>query len=242
MLRRIGLLPASGSASRINGLPKFALPYSSTKSLIHYHMELMLPVVDEIRVSTRESWEPLLKELGVNERAKIYRIEPSTMNDALYRMTRDEQDQKNIQFIVGMPDTVWTATDENPYLKLVSTDSECDVALLLSPFRESLRGKVGQVGITESNIVKEIIDKDVKCNHKNIWTAFRMNGYRLTPSDKSPSDSFLEMLVKKEKIDVVISDGVYHDLGSIEGIKEFYSTLQTSDSLHLKNGSDANVQ
>ena len=76
MVHRIGLLPASGSASRINGLPKFALPYSSTKSLIHYHMELMLPVVDEIRVSTRESWEPLLKELGVNERAKIYKIEP----------------------------------------------------------------------------------------------------------------------------------------------------------------------
>jgi hypothetical protein len=242
MVRRIGLLPASGSASRINGLPKFALPYSSTKSLIQYHMELMLPIVDEIRVCTRVAWAPLLNELGVNKSAEIHMLEPSTMNDALYRMTRDEQNQKDIEFIVGMPDTAWTATDENPYLKLTNADSDCDVTLLLSPFRESLRGKVGQVGITESMIVKEIIDKDLNCNHKNIWTAFRMNGYRLTPSDKSPSHSFLEMLAKKEKIDVAIFDGIYHDLGSMEGIKEFYNSLQTSDDFHLKNGPDAKIQ
>jgi hypothetical protein len=240
VVRRIGLLPASGSASRINGLPKFALPYSGTKSLIQYHVELMIPIVDEIRICTRESWEPLLNEMGLNKSAKIQMLEPSTMNDALYRMTRDERDQKDTQFIVGMPDTVWTATDVNPYQKLSSTDSDCKVTLLISPFRESLRGKVGQVSITNSNIVEEIIDKDVNCNHENIWTAFSMNGYRLKPSDKSPSHSFLEMLTRKEKIDAAIIDGVYHDLGSIEGIKEFYSSLQTSDNFHMKNGSHAN--
>ena len=124
MVRRIGLLPASGSASRINGLPKFALPYSSTKSLIQYHVELMIPIVDEIRICTRESWEPLLYEMGLNKSTNIQKLEPSTMNDALYRMTRDERDQKDTQFIVGMPDTVWTSTDDNPYLKLSSLYSD----------------------------------------------------------------------------------------------------------------------
>jgi hypothetical protein len=241
-MRKVGLLPASGSASRINGLPKFALPYSSTKSLIQYHIELLLPIVDEIRICTRESWVPLLNELGVNKNAQIQKLEPSTMNDALYKMIQDKDDLKNTQFIVGMPDTVWTSTDKNPYLELGNTNSDCEVTLLLSPFRESLRGKVGQVSVTKSNIVEEIIDKDIQCNHQNIWTAFRMNGYQLKASDKSPSNSFVEMLSRKEQIDVAIINGIYHDLGSIEGIKEFYSSSKTIEDLYIENGSNENLR
>lgn len=110
------------------------------------------------------------------------------------------------------------------------------------PVYESLRGKVCQVGLTESIIVKGIIGNDVNYNRKNIWTAFRMNGHRLRPCNKSPYNSVLEMLVRKEEIDVAIFDAVCHDLGFIDGEKKFFSHSQTTVGFHSENGSDANLQ
>ena len=49
----IGVLPASGKASRIGGIPKFCLPISDERSLLQWHVEQMLEVCDEVRVSTR---------------------------------------------------------------------------------------------------------------------------------------------------------------------------------------------
>ena len=56
----IGLLPASGSAKRLGGLPKFSLPVNETSSLLEYHVNLMEEVCDEIRISTRLDWLPIL--------------------------------------------------------------------------------------------------------------------------------------------------------------------------------------
>jgi molybdopterin-guanine dinucleotide biosynthesis protein A len=49
----IGILPASGKASRVGGIPKFCLPISDERSLLQWHVEQMLEVCDEVRVSTR---------------------------------------------------------------------------------------------------------------------------------------------------------------------------------------------
>ena len=44
----IGVLPASGKASRIGGIPKFCLPISDERSLIQWHVEQMLEMCDEV--------------------------------------------------------------------------------------------------------------------------------------------------------------------------------------------------
>ena len=40
----IGILPASGKASRIGGIPKFCLPVSEEESILQWHVNQMLEV------------------------------------------------------------------------------------------------------------------------------------------------------------------------------------------------------
>lgn len=225
MIQRIGLLPASGSASRVNGIPKFAFPYNDSKCLLQYHIDNMLEIVDEIRICTRESWLPILDELKVSKKATISVMEPSTMNDAILHMIQDTESDPDARFIVGMPDTVWTIKDSNPYANLGILNNDSDVTLLTSPFREMLRGKVGQVNVERNGRVQAIIDKDQNCNFPRIWSAFSMNGYMLNPKHTSPSHSFQDLISQNKIIDSVHFEGEYHDLGSMNGLRMFYSSL-----------------
>lgn len=227
MVRRIGILPASGSASRLNGIPKFALPFDDEKSLIEYHIGLMAEAVEEIVVCTRKSWIPILEELGIPRAASVIELEPSTMNDAVTRMAATFSKQENSQFIVGMPDTCFTGTVENHYLKLAQAPVDNPITLLISPFREQLRGKVGQVSVTADHLVEDIIDKDASCNLEFIWSAFAMTGTKLNPRETSPSHSFRELIKHEQKLSTTLFNGKYHDLGTIQGISEFYTEHHT---------------
>ena len=231
--RKIGLLPASGSASRLNGVPKFALPYNSEITLIEWHIQSMLEVVDEVRVCSRAAWMPLLEELEIGQLASVISLEPSTMNDALFNLANFNDKGKDVDYIVGMPDSVLVGAHGNPYEKLSSASGE--MVLLATPFREELRGRVGQLRISNANLVEEIRDKDPKCNYGAVWSAFRMNGYLLGRKDTSPSYSFQRMLESGEILLAVESEGQYFDLGSLVGLKEYYS-LPNNDFISETRG------
>ena len=94
----IGILPASGSASRLNGLPKFILPVADGRSLLQWHVDLMSRACRHVTVSTRNRWTALVRDLSLN--AYITEREPSTMADAVLKMTMGESDA----IVIGMPD------------------------------------------------------------------------------------------------------------------------------------------
>ena len=98
MKKLVGILPASGKATRIGGIPKFCLPVGPDLTLIQWHINQMNEVCDEVRVSTRSTWIPLLKEMKIQ--ASLIEIEPSTMSDAVYKMAKNGE-----ELIIGMPDT-----------------------------------------------------------------------------------------------------------------------------------------
>jgi GTP:adenosylcobinamide-phosphate guanylyltransferase len=77
----IGILPASGKASRIGGIPKFCLPVSEEESILQWHVNQMLEVCDEVRVSTKAEWVPVIQNMKMN--IKLVVREPSTMSDAV---------------------------------------------------------------------------------------------------------------------------------------------------------------
>ena len=67
-MKTIGLLPASGKASRINGLPKFALPCDEDNtSLIERQVQQMSFYVDRIVISTTSKWYELIKSFDLNK-------------------------------------------------------------------------------------------------------------------------------------------------------------------------------
>ena len=114
----IGVLPASGKASRVGGIPKFCLPISDERSLIQWHVEQMLEVCDEVRISTRSEWVPIIQNMDMN--VKIMVREPSTMSDAVKYMAGDYNDT----VLIGMPDTYIHNTHKNIYKEMINTPGD----------------------------------------------------------------------------------------------------------------------
>lgn len=215
----IGLLPASGNAKRLGGLPKFSLPISEHKSLLENHVILMREICDEIRISTRSGWIRILENMELGD-ATIVEYEPSTMLDALNALVKLGGEE----FVVGMPDTFYMGFDENPY-KLIS-NTESDVALGLWTCDESLRGKVGQVQVDPEGLVISVIDKNPSCDFPDMWGAFKFN-YRnnLDLSLENPSLQFQKWIDEGEIIKSSNNQGRYIDAGSFSGVKALYSAI-----------------
>ena len=109
----IGVLPASGKASRIGGIPKFCLPISDERSLLQWHVEQMLEVCDEVRVSTRAEWVPIIQNMDMN--IKLIVKEPSTMSDAVSFLAGGDSDT----LLIGLPDTFMVGATSNIYKKMI---------------------------------------------------------------------------------------------------------------------------
>lgn len=215
----IGLLPASGSAKRLGGLPKFSLPVSEHKSLLENHVILMREVCDEIRISTRSGWIRILENMDLGD-ATIVEYEPSTMLDALNALVKLGGEE----FIVGMPDTFFFGYGENPYKLIANT--ECDVALGLWACDENLRGKVGQVRVDASGLVLDVIDKTPSCDFPDMWGAFKFNSrVNLDMSLENPSLQFQKWINEGEIIKSSKNRGRYIDAGSFSGVKALYSAV-----------------
>ena len=60
-MRLTGLLPASGRAERLAGLPKFAMPTLDGETLLARHARRMFEVCDRVRICTTGAWAELVE-------------------------------------------------------------------------------------------------------------------------------------------------------------------------------------
>ena len=128
----VGMLPASGSASRVRGIPKFCLPVSDKESLLEWHVNKMMEVCDEVRVCTRSEWAPILNKFNLN--ITLLEVETSTMSDALIKMGSSGNDT----IVIGMPDVFISKNNEdNPYLNML--EKTADVVLASWKHTEDLK-------------------------------------------------------------------------------------------------------
>lgn len=219
----IGLLPASGKASRMNGLPKFALPCDEDNmSLIERQVQQMSFYVDKIIISTTSRWFELLKSFNLNK-VEIVIVEPSTMNDALIKMSERYEAEK---YIIGMPDTYFKG--ENPYIKLCSSIKDNLISIACWPMHEELKGKVGQVELVKNSII-DIKEKVEDCNYKHMWGAFALDNTILKKLNKFNMHigMDLEYLIVDEINNMYAFEveGIYFDAGTISGYKYLLNNI-----------------
>lgn len=211
---KIGLLPASGSAKRLNGIPKFLLPIVDG-TLISRHIEQMLEVCDEVRVSTRKTWMPLLNNINLPSQVKIYEIEPSTFSNAVSQMSSDGQ------LLIGMPDTYIANTKDNLYRTLLESDG--DVVLAGFECTEDLRGNVGQFLTDSDRNVLDLKDKEQGCTYPDMWGAMLLNNVQIDGSLDNPSYQVMRWIKEGKSVKAVKCDGVYIDAGTFGGLRKLYS-------------------
>lgn len=211
--KTIGLLPASGKAQRLGGVPKFLFPVNNNKNLLQWHIEKMSEVCDEIRVSTRPVWMPIIKELNLPKKVSYYEIEPSTMSDACKKMINDDS-----KYLIGMPDTYMSGSD-NFYKNLANSDY--DISMSIFKCSKELFGKVGQVLFDENNILLDMVDKDEGCNWEYMWGAIGIKNIEIDETLENPGLQ-IKSLINAQKIGVIPESGKYTDLGTFDGLKNFY--------------------
>lgn len=214
----IGILPASGSATRVRGIPKFCLPISENQSVLEWHVEKMLEVCDEVRVSTRSVWSPIVENLDLP--IKLYLIEPSTMSDAVFKMARDVDEK----FIVGMPDTFIAHTSENFYKKIV--ESKNDIQLASFKCTDDVLGRVGQINYEEDEVI-EVVDKTPGCTFDRMWgmIAFNISAYEIDRNLSHPGLQLNRFIKSGKSVGHSKCQGEYIDIGKFSGIRELYRSI-----------------
>lgn len=217
----VGVLPASGKASRVGGIPKFCLPISDERSLLQWHVEQMLEVCDEVRISTRAEWVPIIQNMDMN--IKLIVREPSTMSDAVKFMIGEHNDT----VLVAMPDTFILNAPNNIYKEMIK-ETTADIVLGVWECAEELKGRVGQVLISNDRVI-ESKDKTDNCDYPDMWGTmlFRKNMIRyLDPNLEHPGKQLQEWIASRTNIRAVRPGGKYMDIGTLKGLKQLYKEME----------------
>jgi hypothetical protein len=211
-----GVIPASGSAKRIRGIPKFALPISDSETLLEWHIRLLREVCDEVVVSTRLKWVPIVEEINVD--AEVICVEPSTMNHSIREMSYGAD-----RVVVAMPDTYFHNLSDNPYVHLALDTG--DVTMAAFEMAPHLSGKVGQLMVKENRVLC-IIDKDPTCDYDLMWGAFATNRAEdLNPSEPATGNQIDSWCQDGISVTYVPCAGTYIDAGTVEGLSMLYRSL-----------------
>ena len=217
----VGILPASGKASRVGGIPKFCLPISDERSLLQWHVEQMLEICDEVRVSTRAEWVPIIQNMDMN--IKLIVREPSTMSDAVKFMVGDYNDT----VLVGMPDTYILNAPGNIYKPLFKKDT-ADLVLGIWECKEELKGRVGQILVHDDKVTASE-DKVDNCEYPDMWGTmlFRKNMIRYIDSTlEHPGKQIKDWISMGANIRAVRPGGQYMDIGTLRGLKRLYKEME----------------
>lgn len=212
----IGLLPASGSASRLGGIPKFCLPLNDKQTILQWHVEQMLKVCDIVKISTRKTWLPIVNQMDLPPTAVVYEIEPSTMSDALLKMMVNPSSK----YIIGMPDTYMPNSDGEFYKQLA--ESKADVTLAAFDCHEDLMGRVGQIKFDESGVVTDALDKTIGCEYPYMWGAMAIQNVYLNEELSNPGIQINEWIKDGRDVRAVVAKGKYLDIGTVSSLKMLY--------------------
>ena len=216
----IGILPASGKASRVGGIPKFCLPISDERSLLQWHVEQMLEVCDEVRVSTRAEWVPIIQNMDMN--IKLIVREPSTMSDAVKFMVGEYNDT----VLIGMPDTYILGAQKNIYKEMSKVSG--DLVLGAWECSDELKGRVGQIRLSNDKVMSSM-DKAQDCNYEYMWGTmlFRKNLIRyIDTSLDHPGKQIQEWIDMSLDVRAVKPGGKYMDIGTLKGLKQLYKEME----------------
>lgn len=213
---RIGLLPASGTASRMRGLPKFLLPVSeNVETLLEAHIRMMLEVVDRVLLPIRTENIEIVRRLSLRDSVELIPLATSTMSETVSKVLSKV---KYDTCTLGMPDTYFTneRVEVNPYLGLSNMNDEV-ARLGVWPTNPSQRGQVGSVKLDANNFVLRCEDKSEEFNFGYHWGVLSFKSEALQYLDPTtPHVGYLinPVLAAGHKIIAKKIEGHYFDCGT----------------------------
>ena len=204
------ILPAAGLATRMRGLPKFALPISDTyETLLERHISLALEVAETVWVPTRPENVALVNNLVNDERVVVIGMNTATMSETVLRTVALSGADR---YMLGMPDTYMSAN--SPYLALA--DSTAPLTLAAWHVRPSQAGKLGQLDVDSDGHLIGVVDKDPECALELAWGAMAFDRRFLELVDAAtPHLGYaIPHMMTNASVPVVTMAGQYYDCGT----------------------------
>jgi hypothetical protein len=218
------ILPASGSATRMRGLPKFLLPCDKDYlSLVERHIDHLLEYCETVWLPVRPDLVHLVESLRIpEEHVVILAMATQSMTDTVKKVV--EMSSGN-RFVLAMPDTYFYG--ELPYQYLV--DSKDPMSLACWKIRPEQYGKLGQVEISPAQtlepepllfpegFVTRAEDKNPECRYPYSWGAMAFDREMMEfASAEMPHTGYLlpKILEQGIPIGAKVMDGEYFDCGT----------------------------
>jgi hypothetical protein len=177
-----------------------------------------------VTVSTRNRWTALVRDLSLN--AYVTEREPSTMADAVLKMTMGESDA----IVIGMPDIYIHNSLSNFYEDLLTSDG--DIVLATWDYApQNMRGKIGQVLADDKGNVLSVVDKDPDCDYPEMWGALLFRNVsikKIDPEGGSVLNKVNDWIAEGVSVKRVKMSGEYIDAGTVEGLVQLYTAIGKS--------------
>lgn len=218
------LIPASGLATRMRGLPKFLLPIDSKyTTLLESHLNHAYKEIDDLEnifIATRPDLVAFIKNLDLDyPNLSVIDMETNTMNETVLELIKFSKSQ---YFQVVMPDTYFL--HDRPYGKLFSKPTFCDLGIW--KIRPEQRGKLGEVEVDSEDFVLKIVDKNPDSLLDYSWGALTFSRELIKYINKDEPHigyALTHALKNEEKITTKIINGKYFDCGTPE---EYFELLR----------------
>lgn len=214
----LGLIPCAGTASRLNGLPKYLLPTPDKTFLLKHCINNMIDAhVEDIIIFTSTK---NLNVISTYIDLPLYCVgKTSTMSETIVQgLKRIDLTHIN-SFLLLMPDTYFKITKET-WLKCTNRLSTCDVSLILWPIRKDQYGKLGQceVDLTTMTVTNHY-DKQINCTFPYSWGVIAWNksvNHLIDPNTPHIGYLISKVLHNGGKVAATIVDSDYFDCGTYE--------------------------
>lgn len=227
MKELLGLLPASGTATRMNGIPKFLLPCPGGNLLDRWLATFYSNGNDDVLISVAHKnahfIAPLVSQCSAQELAveKIVH-DTATMSETVLNMVHHTAAQT---YVLAMPDTFLGGEFQPILAQLHAVLAYCSVAVVLWPIKESQYGKLGQVSIAEGQVTHSR-DKDPSCRYPYAWGVigwtFPANNL-IDPTTPHVGYMIERALSQNMRVGYVLATTEYFDCGTPQ---EYFSMIK----------------
>lgn len=160
----IGLIPCSGTATRMNGIPKFLLPCKQGNLLNNTIKEFKLAGINKIYLSITRENEHFIIPFNQDDNDIKYIVKNTkTMSETVQELTVI----KSRKYILMMPDTYFDLNAKE-LVRMNVMLNKYQIVVILWKIKAYQYGKLGQVEIDNNGVVA-IKDKDPECRYPYSW-------------------------------------------------------------------------